>query len=321
MSYSAASLLICRADARLRGGTRRLRRAAARSMKTLLHIMAEAGWKWLAHNAPRMAAAIAFYMILSLAPLVVLSGQIADLLLSGWIEPGHLEWQIQALLGQPSAELVTAALTGARPAHQSPLALVVGITVLVLSSAAVLGSLQSAMNTVWEIQVRPGHIWRAFAWRRLVALGMVLVLGVLLLVEVLLAEMLGYVHTHMQGLLPVPPEAWRAVQWAFTFVSLLCFFALVYKVLPDAHIPLRPVLLGALVTDVLLMGGRALLGLYFRYAYVASPYGAGATLVVFLLWVYYSGLIVLYGAEFTRALVLAGRGSIRPRSFTIWGNG
>jgi membrane protein len=171
---------------------------------------------------------------------------------------------------------------------------------LLSGATALFVQLQDTFNHAWEVAPKPGHLIRDFFWKRIVSFGMVVGIGFLLLVSLSVSAALsaleGYVESTTAATVPL-------LQWinlGFTFVVITVVFALMYRVLPDAHIAWRDVAMGAVVTALLFLFGKFLIGLYLGRTQLASAYGAAGSLVVILLWVYYSALVLLLGAEFTR---------------------
>lgn len=297
------------------------RRAAqeSRVIRDWLKIILHAGSSWLEHNAPRMAAALGFFALVSMGPLLILSVAAAGAIFPSEQTAEAVVRQVQLLAGDASADLVGRILLDARQGdNKGPLAL--GAAVLIISAMAVLVELQSAMNTVWGVRPRPRRTWVLFLRQRIV--GFVLVLGaaLLLIATLVLGGLEHWVHRYLAGVVvPRGMHIWRDLNYAGMAVTVFAFLLMTYKLLPDAHIPWRAVLVGAGATMGLFLLGNYLIGLYLQIANAGSAYGAAKALVAFLLWVYYSSMILLFGAELTRAYALARGLAVRPVRYATMG--
>lgn len=286
------------------GGTRNYRVPLAafrfQDTKTLLGNSLEA---WYRHNAPRLGAALAFYTILSLAPLLIVVIAVAGLIFGRATAEGQIVWQIQDLAGTEGAEVVRQMIEGARKPASGILATTFGLLTLFLGATAVVAELRDALNTIWEIPIRESH-WRSSVVRilkeRVLSFVMVLGVGFLLLVSLIVNAWLAAVGAFFGGFLPVPELVLKGFTSAVSFVVIAGLFALIYKVMPDVDLKWRDVAAGAALTSLLFSLGKLLIGLYLGKASLGSTYGAAGSLVVLLVWVYYSAQIFLFGGEFTQ---------------------
>ncbi len=264
---------------------------------------------FIADDAMSWAAAVAFYTALSFAPIVMIMVSIADWL--GHDTREHMIGEARAVMGDEATGVID---TVVENANQSPgggvLPFIIGLGVTLFSASAVFGQLQLALNRIWEVKVPSGQgIW-TWLRKRLLSMGMVAVLAFMVLVSVAASAVLGHVLPRQAGL-------GRVATVGVSLVVLVPLFMVMFKLLPDARIAWRDVLFGAVATTVLFVIGREGIGLYLNYAAVGSAYGAAGSLVVLLVWVYYSAIIVLLGAELTQSRAkLMGR-SIEPEAHAI----
>ena len=264
-------------------------------------------------KAPRLAAALAYFTIFSLAPLLVIAISIAGLVFGEEAARGALSGQLNSLLGPQGAEAVEQMLAASADQERAGiLATVVGVVTLLFGAAGVFGQLQDALNTIWEVAPKPGRgIW-GFIRDRFLSLAMVLGTGFLLLVSLLLSTVLSAVGRTVVGDAFDQTILWQGgnlvVQMAVTFGP----FTLIFKVLPDAEIAWRDVLLGAGITTVLFAVGRFLIDLYLRTTGTGSTYGAIGSLIVLLIWIFYSAQILFFGAELTQVYAQRYGSRIRP---------
>jgi membrane protein len=257
----------------------------------------EAAASWVNHKDAQLGAALAYYSIFSLGPLMVIAIAIAGLVFGQEAVRGEVGLQLRGLLGDAGAQAVDAMLVGASKPQQGIVATVLGIGLLLLAAVGVVVQLKDALNTVWEVEARKkGGTWQ-FVRTYLVSLAGVLVLGFLLLVSLLLSTALSasgkYLSPHL------PEAALHIVGSIISFGVITLLFAMMFKWLPDTSVRWRDVWLGAAITAALFEIGKLLISVYIGKQAFESTYGAAASLVVLLIWIYYSSQIVLMGAEFT----------------------
>src|SRR2546430_4335926 len=286
---------------------------------TLWHVTLRAVQNWWKDNCLRLAASLAYYTALSLAPLLLLIVGVVGLVLDRQQVATQLATQLEGLMGQAGRELVTSILTTTSP-QGSLLATVIGLGTLFIGATAVFGELQATMNLIWEVQPAPtSGVWAGiWAWRgeRIFSLAIVFALAFLLLVSLVISAALAGAAALFQG--PEQALLSRLLELAVSLLVLTFVFALLYMYVPDAEIGWRDVWLGGLLTAVLFTLGKTAIGLYLGQASVGSAYGAAGSLVVLLVWVYYSALIMFFGAEFTHAWATR-QGEVTPQPHAIPG--
>ena len=286
---------------------------------TLWHMILRAVQNWWKDNCLRLAASLAYYTALSLAPLLLLLVGVAGLVLDRQQVATQLVTQLEGLMGQAGRELVTSILTTTSP-QGSLLATVIGLVTLFIGATAVFGELQATMNLIWEVQPAPtSGVWAGiWAWlrERIFSLAIVFALAFLLLVSLVISAALAGAAALFQG--PEQAVLSHVLEIAVSLLVLTFVFALLYKYVPDAEIGWRDVWLGGLITAVLFTLGKTAIGFYLGQASVGSAYGAAGSMVVLLVWVYYSALIMFFGAEFTH--VWATRhGDVTPQPHAVPG--
>jgi membrane protein len=263
-------------------------------------VVRETVLRWWRSNAPAQSAALAFYTLFSLAPVLVVSVSIAGAVFGEAVTRAEIERQVRALAGDESAEIVRQVLDSAARPELGGLVGVVGALTLLFGATAVFGQLQEALNSVWGVRPRPGRLIRNFLRKRLLSFGLVLVIGFLLMVSLVLSAALAALGAYLQRLLAFPAGLLESLNFALFFAVITLLFMLIYRMVPDAVVAWRDVATGAVVTALLFAVGKELIGLYLGRAGIASAYGVAGSLVLLLLWVYYSAMIVLLGAGFTR---------------------
>ncbi len=282
----------------------KLRRIALLSLKEISTLIGEATTNWVEHNVPRLSASVAFYTLLSLAPLLIIVIAIAGAVFGREAAEGHLVWQIQDLIGRDGAQTVQTLLKGANKPAAGTWATLFGLLTLFYGAGTVVAELRDALNIVWcapPAQTKGLKTILSIVLDRTVAAAFVLGIGFLLLISLAINAALSAIGDHFATSLPLPPWLFKAIDFLITYVVIAVLFALIYKLVPNVDIEWRDVVLGALLTSLLFGLGKTLIGLYLGTAGIASTYGAAGSLVVVLIWVYYSAQIFFLGAEFTRA--------------------
>jgi membrane protein len=250
-------------------------------------------------NVPRLGAAMAYYTVFSIAPLLMIAIGIASLAFGRETAREQILSQMQDLVGPTGAKAIEAMLQNASSPSSGMIATIVGVITLLVGASGVFGELQASLNTIWDVPEREGGgLWR-FVKDRFLSVLMVLGTGFLLLVSLILSTGLAAAGSFLLGVLPLPESVLHLLNFALSFGMITVLFALIYKLLPDTTIAWRDVWIGAVLTAFLFEVGKLLIGLYIGKANFASSYGAAGSLVIILVWVYYSTQILLFGAEFT----------------------
>lgn len=262
---------------------------------------------WNRHNGTRLGAALAFYTIVSMSPLAVLIVAIVSLILSKNAAQSHVLDQVQALAGPAGRQSVQAVLLNGQKASTGILSTTIGLVTLLLGASGVFQELRSALNAIWEAegQVRSG-VWGLLR-ERIFSFGMVLSVGFVLLVSLFVSAVLAAVSQFVSGLLPLAPFILGVFDNLVSLTGIGLLFACIFKYVPAARVEWRDVKVGAAVTAILFTLGKFLLGIYLGKASPGSAYGAAGSLVVLVVWVYYSAQIFYFGAEFTHVHSLSNR--------------
>ena len=279
---------------------------------SLFAMVKETASDWLDDKAMRLAAALAFYTLLSLAPLLVLAVSIAGLVFGEEAARGEVVGQLQGLLGQKAALAIQEVLANAQKPSSGILGTVVGGVVLLFGASGVFGELQDSMNTVWDVQPKPGRGVMGFVRDRFFSFTLVLGVAFLLLVSLVVSAGLAVLGRFFSTTLPGGEAVWQVLNFLISVGILSGLFGLIYKVVPDVKIAWRDVRIGAVVTAVLFTIGKLGIGLYLGRSGVDSPFGAAGSVVVLVVWVYYSAQILFFGAEFTQVYARHHGSRIEP---------
>jgi membrane protein len=276
--------------------------------KTIWSMLRKTFSAWNEHEAPRLGAALAFYTILSLAPLVILVIAIVALIFGHSTAQNQLLGQVESMVGRQGSEAVKGMIEQAQKPASGAFASLIGVITLLFGASGVFGELRSALNKMWDVKPKSeGGVWGTIK-QRFFSFGMVLAVGFLLLVSLVISAALAALGKFFGGFLPMPEFVLSAINFVVSLAGTAVLFALIFRYVPETKIAWKDVWIGATVTALLFTIGNFLIGLYLGKAAVGSAYGAAGSLVVVIVWVYYSAMIFLFGAEFTHVLDSGGHG-------------
>jgi membrane protein len=282
------------------------------TLRRPLRLLKQTVSEWSADSASSRAAALSYYSALSISPLLIISISIAGLVFGADQVRGRVMSQIQDLVGPGGAEVIGSMLRSTNSTSGGIIATSLGLGTLLLGAGGVFVELQDALNKFWGVDPPEGTgVWD-FVRNRLLSFAMVLCIGFLMLVSLLLSAAVSALGVFVVGLLPELQIAAEIGNLIFSFAVITVLFALIFKVLPNVQLHWRDVWTGAATTAGLFTIGKFLIGFYLGRATTASPYGAAGSVIVILLWVYYSALIVYFGAEFTKVYARE-HGSHQPK--------
>lgn len=274
--------------------------------------------EWQEDKASRLAAALAYYTVFSLPPLLIIA-----LAIAGWlyddpqVAQEQLLSEVGSLVGQDGAEAVAQILENASGPGKGLLALGIGVITLLFGASGVFAQLQETMNTIWEVQPRPGRGIMGTIKDRFFSFTMVLGVGFLLLVSLLLSAILAAMGEFISGWLPQAIVLAQVINFVVSFAVTVLLIAMIYKIVPDVEVKWNDVWIGAIVTAALFTVGKWAIGFYLGRSAPASTYGAAGSLIIILLWIYYSAQILFLGAEFTQVYARRFGQRIRPSEGAI----
>jgi membrane protein len=254
---------------------------------------------WYEDRAQRMGAALAYYTIFALTPGLVIVMALAGFLIGPGAESRIIE-QFRELIGEQGAQAIEATVRSTRATTPGAAEIALALATLVVGLWGVFGELQDGLNTIWGVTPKPGRRIRDIVKERFWSFALVVGTGFLLLVSLVVTAWLAAVGTYVSYWLPAPAVALEAINSVISLAVITVAFALIFKLLPDVKVAWRDVWLGAAVTSLFFILGKFLIGLYLGKSAVASAYGAAGSLVIIVVWVYYSARILLFGAEFTK---------------------
>lgn len=287
-------------------------------MSETIDLLKETIREWLEDEAPRHAAALAYYTAFSLAPLLLIIIALVSLFFEQEIVTGQLRQQLVGIIGQNSADLIDTILESAVNRSDNGITAAIGIVVALLGAAGLFGNLQAALNAMWEVEPKPGGGIMGFIRTRFLSFTMILGIGFLLLVSLVVSSAVATLGEYLIGLAPGMELLINIFSFILSFGVITLLFASIFKVLPDVEIRWRDVWVGALGTAFLFTLGQYLLGLYLSTSAPGAAYGAAGSLILLLVWVYYSAQILLLGAEFTQVYARRYGMRIEPSEHATW---
>lgn len=277
------------------------------NLKNLAALLKSSFADWNADNAPRLGAALAFYTILSISPLVILVVAIVSLVFDRSSAQEHLLSQVQSLVGPEGRSAVQTMLASGQKASTGIFATAVGVLTLIFGASGVFGELRSALNAIWDAKPKESSGLWGMLRERVFSFGMVMSVGFVLLVSLLASAGLAILSKFFTGLIPIPSLVLGAINFLISFAGIAVLFAFILKYVPETKVEWSDVRVGAVATALLFTIGKSLLGLYLGKASPGSAYGAAGSLVVMVIWIYYSAQIFFFGAEFTHVYALSKR--------------
>jgi len=284
-------------------------------MKKIFELVRDTFKDWSEDKCARLGAALAYYTMFSLGPLLVIVIAIASLIFGEEAARGQVVNTIGGLVGSDRAALIQEVMNNANKGGGSIIATVIGIITLLFGAAGVFGQLKDALNTIWEVQPKPGAGIMGMLRERFLSFTMVLGTGFLLLVSLVLNAAVSALSNFLSDALPGSDFLWQIVNLIVTIGVITLMFALLYRFLPDVKIAWSDVWIGAAVTAILFTIGQFALGLYLGSGSIGSAWGGAGSLVIILVWIYYSAQILFLGAEFTQVYTNRYGSRVRPKEY------
>ena len=277
----------------------------------ILRMLGSAGRAWWDDDALRLGASLAYYTLFAIAPVLLVATAIAGMVFGAEAVRGEIVGQLDDVFGREGGLAVQSLLEGASQRRAGIVATVIGSIAFIVAATGAFLELQVTLNTIWRVKPNPGVNFKAFLIDRVRSFGLVVAIGFLLLVSLAVTAALAALSAWLSSLAPEFPAVWSVISMLVSLVVTSGLFALLFRFLPDVRLRWKDVTTGAVVTAVLFTIGQQVIGLYLGQSSMASSYGAAGSMMILLLWVYYSCQILLYGAEFTR--VWSARHGARPK--------
>jgi membrane protein len=278
-------------------------------------VLMDAGTAFSDHQPFQLAAALSYYTLLSMAPVLLILIGLGGFLLGQDAVQRELVLQVRALVGAEGAAVVETLIRNVEQPERGIISMALGVGLIIVGATTVFAQLQTALNQVWNVRAAPANAVLGLVRARLVSFGVVLGLGLILMVSLVLSAVLAALYDYIAEHLPGAPVIWQLVNDGTSVALVALLIAALFKFVPDAHIAWRDTWIGAVATALLLTVGKFAIGLYLGQASVGSAYGAAGSLVVLMAWVYYTSLILLFGAELTRAVAHYRGTPVRPSRY------
>lgn len=289
-----------------------------RKTKEFGQLVNQARQEFSLDNCTKLSAALSYYTLFSLAPMLLIVIAVSSIWLGREAVEGYLYPQFSGLIGKDAAAQLQEMISRVKISGDTPWVTVIGAVTLFMGATGVFLEIQDSINLIWSIKAKPKRGWVRYITNRLLSFSLVVGLGFLLLVSLVLSAVLNVLNERIEVWLG--SSTWMAFFLGnlISLAAVLLLFAVVFKVLPDATVKWRDVLIGALFTAVLFLIGKYLINLYLSRSSTVSAYGAAGAVVLIILWVYYSALILYFGAEFTKVFSNKYGGRITPNSYAVF---
>jgi membrane protein len=297
----------------------------------LYHLFVAAGNGFIEDRITKLSAALAYYTIFSLTPLIIIIIAAASILFSNRLNPGtELFAQISAMVGDDAAKQIQGFVDSNNLKGKSTIGLIIGVVTLVIGSTAIFIEIQDSINLIWKVKAIPKKGWKKMITNRLLSFSLIISMGFLLLVSLVvnsivigLGSKLGYILTNSKfgEAIPLASDTTTLLIYvlnnAITLSAVTAVFMIIFKVLPDVDLKWKSAMIGALFTALLFSLGKYVIGIYIEKGNPGSAFGAASSIIVILLWIYYTSIILYFGAEFTQAYAEKYDGGIRPSKYAV----
>ncbi|RYY93997.1 MAG: YihY/virulence factor BrkB family protein, partial [Chitinophagaceae bacterium] len=287
--------------------------------RTFLSLFHRAGLGFVNDNAFKLSASLSYYTIFALGPLLIIVISLAGIFFGREAAQGRIYGQINGLVGHDAAMQIQDIIRNIQQTQSSTTGAIIGAIILVIGATGVFTEMQDSINYIWSVRAKPKKSWLKFLTNRLLSFSLVVGLGFLLLVSLIVNALLNLLSDRLTRF--IPDFTVHLVNWTnqgIILVVITGLFAVIFKVLPDAIISWKDAFVGALITALLFLLGKFGIGYYLARSHFDITYGAAASIVILLTWVYYSALILYFGAEFTKMYALQAGSGIRPKDTAVF---
>ncbi len=282
------------------------------NLKKIWKLLKQAVKEWQQDKVPILAAALAYYMVFSVAPIVIIVIAVLGFIVGESVARQEVIEQMEGLIGADAANSVRVVIQNQFKPSSNIIATVIATLTVIFGATTVVVQLKQALNMIWDVAVKPGQGVKGFVKTRILSILMVMGIGLILLLSLILSAVLAGVDRLLEQYLSVPSIVWSLADNLISVILMTLLFGQVYRVLPDVEIAWKDVVVGSVITAVLFTLGKAGISLYLGNSSVGSAYGAAGSLVIFLMWVFYSAQIFLFGAELTKVWARTYGSKIRP---------
>lgn len=270
-------------------------------------------------NAFKLSASLSYYTVFALGPLLIIIISLSAIVYGKQVVEGKIVEQLSGLIGTDPATQIQNILSNAQHSHASTLGAIIGFIILFIGATGVFTEIQSSINFIWSVRAKPKKGWLKYLFNRLLSFSLVVGLGFVLLVSLVINALLMLLNKSLTEKFPhFPVGLFNLTNSLIILTVITCLFAVIYKVLPDAVISWKDAWIGSIFTAALFLLGKFLIGYYLGKSNLGVTYGTAASVVIILAWIYYSSLILYFGAEFTKVYALYSGEGIRPKQTAVF---
>ena len=291
-----------------------------KKIKEIWNLLKQTVHSFIEDEGMKLSASLSYYTIFSIAPLIVIVISVAGLLFGEDAVAGRVYYQIKSLIGPDAALQIQNIIANVQLQDKGFAGTVVGVAILFFGATGVFTEIQSSINYIWSIKAKPKRGILKYITNRLLSFSLVISIGFILMVSLLINSLMDVLYDRLQHLLNINKASvyiLYGVNMVLIFVVITTLFTVIYKVLPDAYIRWKDALLGSCFTAVLFIIGKFLIGLYIGNSKLGVTYGAAASIIIILVWVYYTSIILYLGAEFTKTYARLKGGGIKPNAQAV----
>ncbi len=286
---------------------------------SLYHFIKQVIMEFIDDNVMKYSASLAYYTVFSLAPMLIIIISICGWLFGKEAVQGQMYGEIKDLVGSAAALQIQENIKNIHLTKDTPLATIFSIIVLVIGGTGIFGEIQDSLNKIWGLKVKTKKAWWKLVLNRLLSFSLILSLGFVLIVSLVLTALIAIIGDRLNHILSGASKIFvPLIDNALSFVITALLFAIIFKVLPDAKIKWKDVSIGAIITAVLFTLGKIGIGYYLGRSNMATIYGAAGSVIIIMLWAYYSSVILYLGAEFTKVYANGHGSKIQPNDYSVW---
>lgn len=288
------------------------------TLKRIFNAIKETTTLFLAKKTMKLCASLSYYTIFSLGPLLIIIISLAGIFYGRDAVQGEVYNELNDLVGESTALFLQDIIKNIEASKMSGTGLTLGIITLIFGATGVFIEIQDSINTIWDVKAKPEKGWLKFILNRLISFSLILSIGFVLLASLILSTILDYFFSRFQNMYPdMTVFLGTVIHLAVPFIIITLLFCIIFKVLPDAKVPWPEVLVGAILTALFFMIGRFGIGLYIQKSSFSITYGAASSIIILLTWVYYSSIILYFGAAFTKSYIIQRGKKIIPKKTAV----
>jgi membrane protein len=290
-----------------------------KKLLSFFKLLQEAAEEFFSDNGVKLSASLSYYTVFSIGPVLIIIISLAGIFFGREAVEGKIFWQINGLVGADAAAQVQEIIKNIQKSQFSASGAVIGVVLLIIGATGVFTEIQDSINYIWSVKAKPKRGWVHLLLNRLISFSLIISFGFILLVSLIVHALFDLLQERLMSYFDEGTVyVFQAVNYVILYAVIAVLFAVIFKVLPDAKIKWRDALVGAAFTSVLFLVGKFLISFYLAHSSVGVTYGAATSIVIILLWVYYTSIILYFGAEFTKVYTIAHGGGIEPDKAAVF---